>query len=335
MSEAKRKERIDRGIKACTDDIFCLSSVREIAYLVLPRVLPVLAVLVLVLIVPEYWKKVMTITFIMAMMAISWDFLASCGLVSLGQALFFAIGAYTAGGLNYYLNIPVYITIPAATLIGGVISTMLIFPALRLRGMYFSMVTLIIPLMLRRVIEATKILGGTAGISGLDSFPYSVFGIGISMAAVWLVLFSMRRLVTSDYGLIFVALMDNDRAVEASGLDILWFKIQAIFIGSAICCFCGAFMTHYYMSVGMSAFALDLSIFPVAACVVGGMGTLAGPVLGALALGPLSEALRSFGTFRVVIYSALLVAFIVGLPEGIFPYLKRRYEQIERWVGDK
>jgi branched-chain amino acid transport system permease protein len=335
MSNTKRKERIDRCIKAYTDDIFCLSSLREIAYLVLPRLLPVLAVLVLVFFVPMYWKKVLTITFIMAMMAISWDFLASCGLVSLGQALFFAIGAYTAGGLNYYLHLPIFFTIPAATIIGAAISTILIFPALRLRGMYFSMVTLIIPLMLMRIIEATKILGGTAGISGLDSFPNSVVGIGISMISVWVVLFSMRRMIASDYGLIFVALMDNDRAVEASGLDILWFKIQAIYIGSAICCFCGAFMTHYYMSVGMSAFALDLSIFPIASCVVGGMGTLAGPVLGAMALGPLSEALRSFGTFRVVIYSALLVIFIAGLPEGIFPYLKRRYEQIERWVGDK
>ena len=106
MSPAKRrKERIDRGIKACTDDIFCVSSMRELAYLVLPRVLPVLLVLLIMFLAPPYWKKVMVITFVMAMMAISWDFLASCGLVSLGQALFFALGAYCAGGLNLYLGL--------------------------------------------------------------------------------------------------------------------------------------------------------------------------------------------------------------------------------------
>lgn len=335
MIEKRRKERIDRCIKACTDDIFCLSSLREISYLLVPRVLPVLLVFFLVFVVSIYWKKVLVITFVMSMMAISWDFLASCGLISLGHALFFAMGAYSAGAMNYYLGLPVYLTMPAATLLGGAVSSMLVFPALRLRGIYFSVVTLIIPLMLMRVIEATKIIGGTEGISALSPLPGPASSIAVSMTAMWVVLYALRRFITSDYGLIFVALLDNDRAVEASGLNIVWFKVQAIFIGSSICAFCGAFMTHYYMSVGMSAFALDLSIFPVAAAVVGGMGTLAGPLLGALVLGPLSEALRGFGTFRIVFYAALLVVFIVGLPEGLFHYLRRKYEQIERWVEVK
>ena len=332
MTEKRRKERIDRGIKACTDDIYCISSLREIAYLILPRALPVLATVLVLLLVPMYWKKVMVITFIMAIMAISWDFMASCGLVSLGQALFFAMGAYASGGLNHYLGWPVYLTLPFGTLLGGVLSTIMIFPALRLRGMYFSMVTLIIPLMIMRIIEATKILGGTEGMSGLTPLPGLAFSAVLSLLAVWVVLFVLRRLVVSDYGMIFMALQDNDRAVEASGLNTLWFKVQAIFIGSAMCAFCGAFMTHMHMSAGMSAFALDLSIFPIASCVVGGIGTLAGPMLGAVVLGPLSEALRSIGTFRIVVYSAILVIFIVGIPEGIFPYLKRKYEQTERWV---
>ena len=335
MSKARRKERIDRCIKACTDDIFCLSSLREIAYLVFPRVFPVFLILCLVFLVPLYWKKVMVIAFIMSIMAISWDFLYSCGLVSLGHALFFAMGAYTAGALNYYLGLPVYLTIPCATVVGGALSTIFVFPALRLRGIYFSVVTLIIPLMLMRVVEATKIIGGTEGISALSPLPGLWFAIALAMVFMWVTLFSLRRLITSDYGLIFVALMDNDRAVEASGLNILWFKVQAVYIGSSIGAFCGAFMTHYYMSVGMSAFALDLSIFPVASCVVGGVGTLAGPLLGALVLAPLSEALRGFGTFRIVIYAALLAGFIVGLPEGLFPYFRRKYEQIERWVEVK
>jgi branched-chain amino acid transport system permease protein len=332
MKETRRRERIDRPIKAVTDDIYCISSFREIVYLILPRALPILVLLLAFFFVPLYWKKVLVITFIMAIMAISWDFLASCGLISLGQALFFAVGAYLSGSLNYYLGMPIYLTVPLATLLGGGVSAMLIFPALRLRGMYFSMVTLIIPLMLMRIIEATKIVGGTEGMSGLSSLPGLLFSISLSVLALFAALFGLRRLLSSDNGMIFLALKDNDRAVEASGLNTLWLKVKAIYIGGALCAFCGAFMTHYYMNVGLSAFALDLSIFPIASCVLGGVGTLAGPVLGAVILGPLSEALRSFGTFRIVIYSALLVICIAGLPEGIFPFLKRKYEQTERWV---
>ncbi len=332
MNDQRRKERIDRGIKACTDDIYCLSSLREIAYLLVPRILPTVVLVLLLLVLPVYWKKVLLITFVMAIMAMSWDFMASCGLVSLGQALFFAVGAYLAGGLNHYFGLPLYVTLPVATLMGGFISSILIFPALRLRGMYFSMVTLIIPLMFMRIIEATKILGGTEGISALTPFPGVFSSIVIGMAAVFMTFVFLRRFVSSDYGLVFIAMKDNDNAVEASGFNTLWFKVQAVFLGSSLCSFCGAFMTHYHMSVGMSAFALDLSIFPLAASIVGGMSTLAGPLLGTMILGPLSEALRAFGSFRVVIYSALLMFFIVAVPEGLFPYLKRKYEQMERWV---
>jgi branched-chain amino acid transport system permease protein len=86
------------------------------------------------------------------------------------------------------------------------------------------------------------------------------------------------------------------------------------------------------MFVGMPVFALDYSILPIAAAVVGGPGTLAGATLGAFLLVPLSELLRGIGGLRIVIYGLLLVVFIVGLPEGIFHFIKRKYHQFERWV---
>jgi branched-chain amino acid transport system permease protein len=91
-------------------------------------------------------------------------------------------------------------------------------------------------------------------------------------------------------------------------------------------------MTHAYMFVGMPVFALDYSILPIASAVVGGMGSLAGPALGAFILVPLSEVLRALGALRIVFYGLFLVIFIVALPEGIFHYLARKYHQFERWV---
>lgn len=328
----KRKERIDRGIKARSEDIFALCSLREMLYLSMPRLLPVLGFLVLPVILGIYWQKVLLSVAVFALLAISWDILAQSSMVSLGQALFFGMGAYSAGILNHYWGISPFISIPAATIMGGFICTVLLLPVLRLRGIYFAMVTLIIPLMLVRVIEATKVFGGTEGLHGLTPFPSKWVDMYIIVAALLVALFGLRRMMNSDYGLVLKAINDNDRSVMNAGINIYWFKIQILFISSSIGAFAGAFMTHVYMFVGMPVFALDYSILPIAAAVVGGPGSLAGATMGAVILVPLSEALRGIGGLRIVFYGLFLVVFVVGLPEGIFHYIQRKYNQFERWV---
>src|SRR5210317_141604 len=328
----KRKERIDRGIKARTSDIFALSSWREMLYLAAPRLIPLTVFLVLPLILGTYWQKVLLSVAVFALLAISWDILAQAGMISLGQALFFGMGAYTSGTLNYYLGWHPLIAIPIASVVGGLICTAFLLPVLRLRGIYFSMVTLIIPLMLVRLVEATKIFGGTEGLSGIAALPSKWIELYLIMGALTAALFGFRRMMGSDYGLILKGISDNDRSVMNAGINVYWFKTQALFISSCIGAFSGAFMTHVYMFVGMPVFALDYSILPIAAAVVGGPGTLAGATLGAFILVPLSELLRGIGGLRIVFYGLFLVVFIVALPEGIFHYIQRKYHQFERWV---
>ena len=106
-------------------------------------------------------------------------------------------------------------------------------------------------------------------------------------------------------------------------------------IASAVGCFAGAYTTHIYLFVGIPVFELDYSILPIATSVVGGVSTFAGPVLGAFILVPLSEILRNFGGLRIVLYGIFLVVFIVLLPDGIFPYIQRKYQQFERWIEVK
>ena len=328
----KRKERIDRGIKARSQDIFALSSWREMLYLAGPRFLPVLICMLLPLVLGVYWQKVLMSVAVFAILAISWDILAQSGMISLGQALFFGTGAYCSGIMNHYWGLSPLLTLPIAAICGGLISTLMLLPVLRLRGVYFSMVTLIIPLMLVRVIEATKIFGGTEGLSGMDPLPSAWFEIYLIVILLLAVLFGFRRLMDSDYGLVLKGISDNDRSVINAGINIYWFKAQALFIAASIAAFAGAFMTHVYMFVGMPVFALDYSILPIAAAVVGGPGTLAGSVVGAFILVPLSEVLRGIGGLRIVFYGVFLVVCIVALPEGIFHYIERKYHQIERWV---
>lgn len=332
--EQRRKERIDRGIKVRTDGLYAVMSWRELSYLTLPRVVLIAGLLILPFVMPSmYWQRVISIVCIYALLAVSFDLLAHfVGLVSLGGALFIGVGGYLSAIMNTSFGFPPLLAIPIATIAGAGICTLLLLPCLPLRGVYFAIVSLMYPLAMRRVIEAMDIFGGTDGIMGVESFPNRWIEQYFVILMVLLFLFGARRLVNLDLGLVLRAVKDNDQAVRASGMSITFYKAVAVFISSAMGCLGGACIVHIYMWAGMSLFALDFSILPIAATVIGGAGTLVGPVLGCLILVPVSELLREFGTLRIVFYSVILVAFIVFRSEGIMVYGQRKYHQIERWV---
>jgi branched-chain amino acid transport system permease protein len=294
----------------------------------------IIGLIILPLVVTNmYWQRVISIVGIYALLALSFDFLTHfVGLVSLGGAFYVGVGGYLAAILNTKLGLSPLLTVPIATLGGAAICTLALLPCLPLRGVYFSIVTLMYPLITARVIEALNILGGTDGIVGVASFPnrwveqYSLFII------LLLLLFGLRRLVNLDLGLVFRGVKDNDQAVKASGINITFYKAAAVFVSSGMGCLAGAYLVHIYMWSGISQLALDFSIIPIAATVIGGGGTLVGPVLGAFILVPISELLRAFGTLRIVFYSLILMAFIVFRSEGIMIYAQRKYHQFERWV---
>jgi branched-chain amino acid transport system permease protein len=333
-SADRRKERLDRGIKVRSDGIYALLSWRELGYLVLPRLVLIAGLLLLPLVMPSlYWQRVISNVCLYALLALSFDFLAHfVGLVSLGGALFIGTGAYIAALLNKNLGLSLILTIPIASVSGAAICTLLLLPCLPLRGVYFAIVSLMYPLAMMRVIEALNIFGGTDGIMGVDSFPNHWVERYVVIIMVLLSLFGLRRLVNMDIGLVFRGVKDNDQAVRASGMSITYYKAVAVFIASTMGCLAGACLTHIYMFSGISLFALDFSILPIAATVIGGGGTLAGPVIGCFILVPVSELLREFGTLRIAFYAIVLMAFIVFKSEGLMVYGQRKYHQFERWV---
>lgn len=336
MATSLRRERLDRGIKVRSDDIFAIASYREMLYLALPRTFAVLALLAFPLLGPwtgPYWRSVMLITLVISLLALSWDLMASVGLLSLGQAFFFGVGGYLAGFLNQTLGWSPLLTIPTATVVGACVCLLFLYPVLRLRGIYFGLITFALPLLLSRTIEATKILGGTEGMTAITPLANMTLELYMLLAVVLLCVFGFQRLLDTDYGLVLQAIADNDRSVIASGISIQMRKAQAVFIAALPGTFVGAFLTHHYQFVGMPAFALDYSILPLTSVVIGGPGTVVGAMVGAFILVPLSEVLRGFGSLRVVIYSLLLVIFSVGLPEGIFHFIRRKYHQFERYVS--
>jgi branched-chain amino acid transport system permease protein len=334
-ADTMRKERIDRGLKVRTEGIYAISSMREMLYLIGPRLLLIVGIMVLpfVLELAPYWKRVINIMCAYALLALSFDFLANyVGLVCLGGAFFTGVGGYLSAIFNVYLGIPVYFAIPMASISGAVLCTFFLLPCLPLRGVYFAIVTLMYPLLFTRIIEAMDILGGTNGITGLDSFPNAYLEHYVIIVVMLFFLFAMRRFVNQDVGLVLRGVKDNDQAVRASGIDVTHMRIIAVFIAALMGCFAGAYIAHLYMWAGISLFALDFSIIPIASVVIGGGGTLVGAVIGSFILVPLSEFLRFFGSFRIVIYCMVLTGFIVFKSEGLMIYMQRKYHQFERWV---
>jgi branched-chain amino acid transport system permease protein len=328
----RRKERLDRGIKVRTEGLYALNSWREMSYLLVPRVLLISGLLLSPLFLEMYWQRVLCQAGIYALLALGFDFLAEyVGLVCLGGAFFIGSGAYISGLLNAKMSWAPFLTIPIATVTGAAISTLVLLPCLRLRGIYFAITSFMFPLLTVYIIIALNIFGGTEGITALATFPNIWVDQYLILGIVIIVLFAVRRLVTEDIGLILRSIKDNDQAVKASGISITSYKTKAVFIAGLMGCFGGAYLSHLYGWVGISQFALDYSILPIAATVMGGMGTLVGPVIGAFILTPLSEALRGFGQMRVVVYCLILIGFIVYKPEGLMNVLQRKYHQFEHW----
>jgi len=333
VKKERRLERLDRGVKVRCEGVYGLATWRELCFLTLPHTLFIGGILLLPLLIDPYWQRVICITGVYALLALSFDFLAQyVGLVCLGLSFFVGCGAYVSGILSSSFGLPPLITIPIATVVGAVICTLVFYPCLRLRGIYFAIISFMIPMLAVQLIIALNVFGGTEGITALPTLPsLLLFENYLILVVMIFVLFGMRRLVIEDVGLVFRAVKDNDQAVRASGINVTRYRAKAVFVASLIGCFSGAYLCHLYGYTGISMFALDYTILPIAATVMGGPGTLVGPVVGALVLYPLSEALRDFSQFRVVAYCVVLIGFIVYKPEGIMNYITRKYEQFEHW----
>jgi len=331
----RRRERLDRGVKVRADTVYAISSWKEMLFLLAPRAALVIGLFLAPLIAPNlYWQRVICIFGVFALLAIGFDFLAHfVGLVSLGGALFIGVGGYMSGIFNHYYGIPPVLSIPIGTLVGAVICTLILLPTLPLRGVYFAIITFAYPVVAERVIPAAGILGGTDGIPGLSMLPNTWVNQYFILGVVIVSTFLLRRLVNEDIGIVFRGVKDNDQAIRASGISITHYKAVAVFIAALMGCLGGAYLTHLYGWVGISLFAMDFSVFPLVATMVGGPGTLVGPLLGSLILVPISEILRAFGALRIVFYSLIMVLFILFWSEGVLNWARRKYEQFEHWVS--
>ena len=262
------------------------------------------------------------------------------GLISLGQAGFLAVGAYTNAILMMDFGWPVWLSLPAAGVAAAPISILVGVPSLRLKGLYLAITTLAFAFIINHVILYAEWL--THGPNGIFVSGAKLFGFDIqkgkplyytTLAVAAIVVFAALNIQRSRIGRAWMAIRDHDIAARVMGVDLVRYKLYAFMVSSFIVGIAGALISLQIRFVNIDVFALILSIEALAIVILGGLGSIAGAILGAIFLSLLPEAIRLFfDTFsdtnssfyttyvyeiRGITYGVVIIAFLRLKPEGL------------------
>lgn len=265
------------------------------------------------------------------------------GLLNLGYAAFFAIGAYTTGLLtspvaSTHLGLSFWLALPLSALVTAVAAVALAVPVLRMRGDYLAIVTLGFGEIIRILTLSDtlkRFLGGAQGIIEIPSpalfgrpfaRPQEFYYLILVCCALAALISS--RLSDSRTGRAWVAMREDEDVAEATGVNLVRFKLQAFAVGASFAGVGGAIFASWVHSVFPNSFVLLVSINILSLVIVGGMGSIPGVIVGALVLVGLPEVLRAFSDFRMLTFGALLVLMMLARPEGLWPAKQRRRELV-------
>jgi branched-chain amino acid transport system permease protein len=268
---------------------------------------------------PYIWG-ILVMANIYAAFGISFDLLLGyTGLAVLGFGLFVGIGAYAAAFLNLYLGIPPWLTMPLSGIIGALFGVAIGIPCLRLKGLYLALASFAASAICEKlVIVFNNITYGREGLSGLDPISYSKITNYFTSLILLLVSTGILLLIVrSKIGLILKSICDDEAAAEAVGINTNRYKLFTFLVSSFMGGFWGSFLAHYMMHVGPSVFGLHMAITIFMVTVVGGLGSIIGPVGGAYLLIIMNEMLRGIGEVRLLIYSIITIIIYLLLPHGI------------------
>ena len=278
------------------------------------------------LVTDDYAMHLAIMTAMFMMLACSVDIIYGyAGQLNLGQAAFAAIGAYIAALLMVRLDLSYWLAMPAAGLGAALIGLLLSIPTLRLRGLYLGIATMgfseIVRLVLVLWVDVTR---GPMGIPGIPTPSFGPFLFESKTSFYYLILAylvltvaAIQRVVRSRMGKALMAIRDDEIAARAMGVDSGRYKMIAFSLGSFFAGVAGSFYAVYISFVSPDAFKMMDSYMIFAMPALGGMGTLAGPLIGALVLYVLPEVTRVFADYRMLWVGALLVVTMATQPRGI------------------
>jgi len=285
-------------------------------------------------------RHVMITIFLYGMLAQAWNILAGyCGQISLGHAVFFGAGAYTSTVLVRQVGLSPWVGMLAGALLAAALSQAIGYPVFRLRGHYFAIATIAVGEIVQTLVINWDWVGGARGlfvpIKRPDSFrdfqfneskqTYYYIALGLLVLSVWVV----RWITRSRIGYYFRAIREDQDAAASLGIPVARYKQRAMAISAGLTALGGTFYAQYILFIDPeSVLPLSLSILICLVAVLGGVGTLWGPLIGAAILVPLSEGTRVYlgGTGKAIdllVYGALIMLISVIQPGGIMALAER------------
>lgn len=276
----------------------------------------------------KYLINILIVANIFAILAMSWDILTGfTGQINFGASFLVGLGAYASALLSVHTDLPLIVCILGGSLAAIIGGLLLAIPALRLKGPYLGLVTFAAQLILMRVVMIySSFTGGEIGIPGLKEigagdtirYFYSTFLMLIAgMFFYWIAFYTKM-------GKVFLAIKNDEEAAEEIGFNIAKFKIISFAISSAFSGLAGAFLVHYLMSVSPdSVLETSVTVEIIIASIVGGLGTIWGPIAGSYFLVVGKEYLRPFAEWRMFTFVLLALLILLFSPGGMAEYLKR------------
>jgi len=265
----------------------------------------------------SFWSTYNTLVYsigVHVLLALSIWLTLACGLLSLANAAFMGIGAYVSALLSLNAGWPFAAVLVAAGAVPALVALIIGIPTLRLSGVYLAMATLAFGEVVRIIVLNLEITGGPEGLNGI---PQSTQGWHI-VAILALAIYGLTRLQRSRVGRAFEAIREDDVAASLMGIDVARHKLFAFVLGAAMAGVAGGLNAHFTFFISPREYGFENAVDILTMAVLGGTGSLIGPMLGATILTLLPELLRFLHEFRGVFNGMVLVLVVLFLPKGLW-----------------